>query len=99
MLKPSTKEEEYFARKEYERIKKLEEEKNRALKESEKKRLKDLHHMHCPKCGMGLVEIDFRGIKIDRCSECHGVWLDSGELEAVMQLDKPALSKIFDVFK
>jgi hypothetical protein len=55
--------------------------------------------MRCPKCGMQLVEIDFRNIKIDRCSTCDGVWLDAGELEAVSELDKSVIGKFFNVFK
>ncbi|MBK6916071.1 MAG: zf-TFIIB domain-containing protein [Deltaproteobacteria bacterium] len=37
--------------------------------------------MHCPKCGMELSEITFRGVKVDKCFACGGVWLDDGELE------------------
>ena len=97
--KPSGKEEEYFARMEYETRKKLEEEKHKKLAEEEKKRLKELHYMRCPKCGMELIEIDYKGIKIDKCSECEGIWLDAGELEAVAKLEKSGLDKLFSVFK
>jgi uncharacterized protein len=50
--KPSEREEEYFARMEFERKKKSEEEKQRKIAEGEKKKLKELHYMKCPKCGM-----------------------------------------------
>ena len=50
--KPSGKEEEYFARMEFERNKKIEEEKHRKLVGAERKRLAALHHMRCPKCGL-----------------------------------------------
>src|SRR4030043_39717 len=96
--KPSEKEEEYFARIEFERRKKLEEEKHRKLKEEDKKGLKELHHMRCPKCGMELIEIDYKGIKVDKCSGCEGVWLDAGELEMVSKLEKSGLDKLFSVF-
>ena len=36
-----------------------------------------------PKFGMELIEIDYKEIKVDKCSECEGVWLDPGELEAI----------------
>ncbi len=98
-LRPSEKEEEYFARMEYEKKKKLEEEKHKALAEEEKKRLKELHFMRCPKCGMELIEIDYKGIKVDKCSECEGIWLDAGELEAVSKLEKSGIDKLFSVFK
>ena len=116
-VKPSEKEEEYFARLEYERRKKIEQEKlieeslsmlltnlppgdEREKKlDEEKKRLKELHYMKCPKCGMQLIEIDYRGIKVDKCSGCEGIWLDAGELEAVSKLEKTGLEKLFSVFK
>ncbi|MCL4536964.1 MAG: zf-TFIIB domain-containing protein [Nitrospirae bacterium] len=97
--KPSELEEEYMARMEYEKRKKLEEEKHKKLAEEEKKRLKGLHYMRCPKCGMELIEIDYKEIKIDKCSECEGIWLDAGELEAVSKLEKSGLDKLFSVFK
>ncbi|OGL40162.1 MAG: hypothetical protein A3C43_09095 [Candidatus Schekmanbacteria bacterium RIFCSPHIGHO2_02_FULL_38_11] len=117
-VKPSEKEEEYFARMEYERRKTIEDEKVKKLAEEalqnpllltnlsveneidkEKKRLKKLHFMQCPKCGMKLIEIDYKGIKVDKCSECEGIWLDAGELEAVSKLEKTVMDKLFSVFK
>ena len=97
--KPSDKEDEYFERLEIERRKKMEEEKLRKLAEGEKNRLKELHYMRCPKCGMELNEIDYKGIKVDKCLACDGIWLDAGEMEAVSRLDKTALDKLFGVFK
>ena len=97
--KPGEREEEFFARMEYERRKKAEEEKQNKLAEEEKKRLKELHRMRCPKCGMQLIEIDYKAIKVDKCSECEGIWLDAGELEAVSKLEKGGLDKLFSVFQ
>jgi len=97
--KPSEKEEEYFARMEFERKKKVEEEKHQKLREEEKKNLRDLHFMKCPKCGMELIEVDYQGIKVDKCSGCRGIWLDAGELEAVAGLEKTLLDRFFSVFK
>lgn len=97
--KPSEKEEEYFARQEFERRKKTAEEHQKVLAEDEKTRLRDLHYMKCPKCGMELIEIDYKNIKIDKCSGCLGVWLDNGELEQVSTLEKSGLDKLFNVFK
>jgi Zn-finger nucleic acid-binding protein len=54
--------------------------------------------MKCPKCGMNLVEIDYKSIKIDRCSSCEGVWLDTGELSQIVKLEKGALDRLFSVF-
>ena len=98
-MKPSKREEEDIARMEFEKKKKLEEEKHKNIKENEKKRLKELHHMRCPKCGMELIEIDYKKIKIDKCSECEGIWFDAGELETIVKLEKTGLDKLFCVFK
>ncbi len=97
--KPSEKEDEYFVRMEFERKKKLEEEKQAKLAAEEKKKLQKLHHMKCPKCGMDLIEMDYKNVKVDKCSGCEGVWLDSGELETVSQLEKTGLDKLFGVFR
>lgn len=98
-VKPSEKEEEYFARVEFEQRKKAEEEKLARLNAEEVTKLKELHYMHCPKCGHNLIEIDYKGIAVDKCSHCDGVWLDAGELEQVAQLEKSKLDKLFTVFK
>jgi Zn finger protein HypA/HybF involved in hydrogenase expression len=98
-MKPSEKEEEFFAKMEFERKKKIEEEKHKMLAAEQKSRLRELHYMRCPKCGMELIEIDYKGIKIDECSECEGIWLDAGELETVAKLEKTGLDKFFSIFK
>lgn len=97
--KPSEKEDEYMARMEYEKLRKIEDEKRAKLAVDEKKKLKDLHFMHCPKCGMDLIEIDYKNIKVDKCSKCEGIWLDAGELEAISKLEKTGLDKLFGVFR
>ena len=96
--KPSEREE-YFARMEFEKKKKSEEEKQKKMAEGQKEKLRDLHYMKCPKCGMELIEIDYRGIKIDRCSRCEGIWLDAGELEVVSKLEKQRIDRFFSLFK
>jgi hypothetical protein len=93
--RPSESEEEYIARIEYQRRKKVEEEKHLRMAEQEKRQRKELHFMHCPKCGMKLIEVDYNSLKIDRCSACGGVWLDAGELEAAVELEKGLLGRIF----
>lgn len=98
-LKPSKKEEEYIARLEFEAKKKREEERQKQLLAEEKKRLKELHFMRCPKCGMELIEVPYKNLKIDKCSSCSGIWLDAGELEQITNFEKNALDKLFSVFK
>jgi len=98
-VKPSSKEEEYIARLEFEEKKKRDEARTKRLIAEEKKKLKELHFMKCPKCGMDLIEISYKRMKIDKCSSCAGIWLDSGEFEMVTEMEKSALDKFFGVFK
>jgi uncharacterized protein len=37
--------------------------------------------MKCTKCGGEFKKDKFRGVVIDRCSECKSIWLDNNELE------------------
>lgn len=94
--KPSENEDEYFARKEFERLKAQALEEEAKMKESECAKLKELHHMCCPKCGHKMVEVELEGIKIDKCTNCKGVYFDDGELEQLID-QKPVniLKKVF----
>jgi hypothetical protein len=74
-------EDEYIAKEEAEKTKQLKAELNEQLSEQERVQTKAQCYMKCPKCGADLNEVIFRGIKIDRCLLCDGVWLDEGELE------------------
>lgn len=98
-VKPSQNEEEYFARLEFEKIKKAQEANAEKMNKEEKKKLQELHYMHCPKCGHNLVEIDHKGVAVDKCSHCDGIWLDAGEMEQISKLEKKILDKLFIVFR
>jgi Zn-finger nucleic acid-binding protein len=42
--------------------------------------------VHCPKCQSDMKAINYdysSGVILDRCLECHGLWLDGSELEKV----------------
>lgn len=39
----------------------------------------------CPKCSGKLEGYTFEGFALDRCHECGGIWLDRGELEAIVK--------------
>ena len=45
------------------------------------------------------LEIDYKGIKVNECSDCEGVWFDAGELDAISSFEKTNLDKLFSVFK
>jgi hypothetical protein len=63
-----TNEEEWFAREEAEKKRKLALEERRRTSEEERERLRALHHMRCPKCGMDLSTVPFRGVEADPAS-------------------------------
>ena len=37
--------------------------------------------MRCPKCKADMDALVFKGVEIDRCSKCSGLWFDAGEVE------------------
>jgi hypothetical protein len=98
-IKPTEHEDEYFVRIEQELKKKIKEQKNKRTSDEERNKLRELHFMKCPKCGIDLIEIDFRGMKIDECSACRGIWLDAVEFDSMVKMDKPVLKRLFNVFK
>lgn len=66
------------------RLERLETE-QQADSEAEKRRLKELHWMHCPKCGQTLSAENCDSVEIDVCPSCKGVWLDMGELGVIVE--------------
>jgi hypothetical protein len=86
--KPSSTEDEYFAREDIEKLRKAAHDRAKALEQASRDELKALHHMHCPKCGMDLQTVQFRGIEIDRCFNCGVTVFDQGELEKLGVTDE-----------
>jgi hypothetical protein len=42
--------------------------------------------MKCPNCKEhNLVIAERKGIEIDHCPECRGIWLDRGELDKILE--------------
>jgi Zn-finger nucleic acid-binding protein len=39
--------------------------------------------MNCPACKQRLIETTHKGIKVDRCGVCQGIWLDHDELDTL----------------
>lgn len=97
--KSMTHEDEYIKKQEIDRKKMVEEKYLKNFSETERKRLRELHFMRCPKCGMELYEFEHKGITVDKCSDCNGIWFDAGEFESLTNLNKTTLDKLFDVFK
>ena len=40
--------------------------------------------MYCPRCKLPLRRVDYEGVDADMCDNCWGFWLDTGELEQVL---------------
>ncbi len=59
--------------------------------------------MNCPRCNGELRVEDYKGIEVDRCLECQGMWLDYGELEqleeVVLDRDEIAGTTVFSPLK
>ena len=87
MPKTHRSEEEYFAREDALKKQKLALSEAKRLLEAQKEELKKTHWMHCPKCGMNLHTISYKGVQVDRCFSCKGTWLDEGELEKIAEYD------------
>ena len=42
--------------------------------------------MNCPVCkNEPMVVLELRGVEIDYCLKCKGIWLDKGELELLLE--------------
>nr|WP_311771494.1 zf-TFIIB domain-containing protein [Actinophytocola algeriensis] len=44
--------------------------------------------MICPKCQNAMRTVDRQGIHIDQCDSCRGIFLDRGELEAILNAER-----------
>lgn len=71
------KEDIYFAERDREMLEKL----RGQLRKVEK----NTAELRCPKCPGLLETYSLEGFVLDRCHECGGVWMDRGELAAVVR--------------
>jgi Zn-finger nucleic acid-binding protein len=39
----------------------------------------------CPVCKAEMIIVEYHDIELDMCTECKGMWFDSGELELMLQ--------------
>ncbi|MBN1674351.1 MAG: zf-TFIIB domain-containing protein [Kiritimatiellae bacterium] len=46
--------------------------------------LTNLRNRMCPRCRVRLKPVDLRGIEVDTCPQCEGVWFDHAEIEAFL---------------
>ncbi len=93
-------ENEYFVREDAERKRKLAHAVRRELEEAERTRLRLLHWMHCPKCGLEMHDVTYRGMTVDVCFSCNGIFLDESELAHLQKPEsKGVMSGILNWFK
>lgn len=45
--------------------------------------------MTCPKCGAAMRTYERNGVHVDQCESCRGIFLDMGELEAIVRATQP----------
>ena len=98
-IKPTQQEEEFIAKQDAEAKRRIAAERARAMAHAELERQKQLHYMKCPKCGMDLEEIVYRGILLDKCFHCNGMWFDDGEVETLAGKGDGFLHSVVGIFK
>ena len=93
---PTRSEDEYFVKQDAELIKA-----ERARLDQERANLeRKSHYMKCPKCGLELKEITFKGVSIDKCFHCGGMWFDDQEFETLVGHEQTNIfSSIVNVFR
>lgn len=73
-------EDEYFVRKERELLEKMRAKQQADAQQSAPQAVE----LKCPRCGTPLKESTFQKIVVDQCNDCHGVWLDAGEIDQLV---------------
>ena len=94
----SSNEEEFFHKQEHERLTSKRTDAAAAKAAADREALKQLHYMHCPKCGAALESLTYLKVTIDRCPECQGVWLDHGEGRAILAAEAKSGKGFFTDF-
>jgi uncharacterized protein len=89
--KPSRNEDEYFAKQSAHLIKK----KRSAEEQEQQAAERKSHYMKCPKCGADLATEDYHNVQVDRCPDCGGMWLDSGEIEDLLAREDAGVIDVF----
>lgn len=67
--------------------------------QAERDRIKAAQVKRCPKCHVVLETRTLRGVEIDRCNSCEGIWLDAGKLEQLSQKPPTLASKLLATWR
>ena len=98
-VKPSHEEEEYFARQEIEKRKDLAEKVKAQMQAEDLEKLKQLHYNHCARCGFEMHPVIFKGVTIDKCPHCGGIFMDAGEVEQIIGKESGFIGSVLGLFK
>ena len=55
--------------------------------ETREKLIRQYCHNRCPKCGDKIEPIYFRGVPMDKCMSCGGVWLGPNDFRILAEKD------------
>lgn len=56
--------------------------------------------MKCPVCkDVTLLMSEKKGVEIDYCPECRGIWLDRGELKKLIEKEEKNYNDFYDEYK
>jgi uncharacterized protein len=56
-------------------------------KETREQLIRELCHNRCPKCGNLITAMKFRGVPLDKCPGCGGIWLGPKDLHILASKD------------
>jgi hypothetical protein len=73
-------ENQYFYAEEKEKIEKM-------RTEAREKVIREYCRNRCPKCGEAIQALTFRGVPLDKCPGCGGVWLGPNDLQLLSEKD------------
>lgn len=95
-------EEEYFRREEAQRSR--EEawdnlQRAKRANQAERSRLTAAALRRCPKCHIVLETRTLRGVEIEQCNSCQGIWLDAGKLEQLSQKPRGLASRVLETWR
>ncbi|MBI2461138.1 MAG: zf-TFIIB domain-containing protein [Candidatus Rokubacteria bacterium] len=63
------------------------------------RRVARAYGMLCPRCGSELVRIRYRGIELDKCSACEGIWVGRSDLERLEAPGDSFVSGMLKIFR
>lgn len=44
----------------------------------------------CPNCNTSMQSVRRHDVELDMCPQCRGIWMDRGELEKVLEMEREA---------